>query len=295
MLSRRVEADLALIANTFIWGATFVIVKDALRDAAPIVFLALRFTLATAVLLLLFRRQLSSRAGWRAGVAIGLFLFAGYVFQTVGLQFTTPSKSAFITGLSVVMVPLLLAVGSGRWIGVWQAMGVLGAAIGMYFLTVPPGRLEIGGGDLLTLACALCFALHIILVGRFSPQHPAGVLVTAQVATALVLSLASLPLLAALGRRDALALHFTPRLALAILVTAVLATALVFAIQVWAQRHTSPTHTAIIFSLEPVFAWLTSFVVLGERLGMRGTLGALLILAGIVVVELKGGAPTPVE
>lgn len=294
-LSRRLQADLALTGNAFIWGATFVIVKDALYDASPVVFLTLRFTLATAILLVLFRRQLGSWEAWRAGVWVGVFLFAGYAFQTVGLQFTTPSKSAFITGLSVVLVPVLLAAVFRRWIGGWPALGVLGAAVGLYFLVVPPGRLEINWGDLLTLGCAFSFAGHIILLGRFSPRHPAGLLVTAQVATASGLALASLPLLAALGRRHALAFEMTPRLAAEVVITAAFATALTFLVQTWAQKHTTPTHTAIIFSLEPVFAWLTSYLVSGELLGARGTLGAALILAGIVVAELKAGPPSPVE
>lgn len=296
LISQRLTADLALIGNAFIWGATFVIVKDALRDASPLVFLATRFSLATILLVVIFRRQLrATAAGWLAGVAMGVFLFAGFIFQTTGLQFTTPSKSAFITGISVVMVPVILAVAFRRWIGVWPAAGVLGAATGLYFLTMPPGQLGMSRGDLLTLACAFCFAMHIILVGRYSRQHPAGLLVVGQVATALVLALLSLPLVRGLGWKQALALRVTPRLAISIVVTAVLATALAFAVQVWAQQHTTATHTAIIFSLEPVFAWLTSYALFGERLGARGTLGALLIFGGIVLAELKGGTPSPVE
>lgn len=292
-VSLRLKADLALGFNSFIWGATFVLIKSALADASPLVLLLLRFAIAAPLLLLIFARRGALREPGlaRAGGVIGLFLWAGYTFQTIGLQYTTPAKSAFITALSVVLVPLLVVVVFRRGLRLWVVAGVGAAAVGMYFLTVPPGKFTMARGDLITLFCALAFAAHIVAVGHYIPRHGFAGLAVWQVAAALVLTTLALPLAASTGL-EATHLHWTPRLALALAVTAVLATALAFSVQTWAQQFTSPTHTAILYSLEPVFAALTSYVVAGERLGRRELLGAGLILAGVLLAELRA-APGP--
>src|ERR1700722_9874412 len=139
MLSRRVRADLALVLCTFIWGATFVVVKDALADISVLAFLAVRFALATLLMAVMFRSsiaRLDKRGVW-AGTQIGLFMFGGFVFQTAGLRWTTPSKAAFLTGSSVVLVPLILAAFGRRRITVWTWAAVAITFAGLYFLTVP--------------------------------------------------------------------------------------------------------------------------------------------------------------
>lgn len=294
--SSRLGADLVLGIVSFIWGSTFVVVKDALADASPLVFLTLRFALATAVLgLLLGRRENLRQAGLlRAGVLIGLFLGVGFTFQTVGLQYTTAAKSAFITGLSVALVPLLLTVFFRRRIRAWTSVGAAMAVAGLYFLTVPSHEWAINRGDLLTVFCAFAYAGHIIAVGHFAPRYSSTALGWAQIGVVLLLAGLALPVADA-TRLEPIRFIWGARLALAIGITGVLATALAFSAQAWAQRRTSPTHTAILFSLEPVFAGLTSYVVHGEQLTGRALGGAVLILAGILVVEFKGPAPTPAE
>lgn len=301
-MSRRLKADLALGLVSLLWGATFVVVKGALDDASVFVFLALRFTLAAALLAVMFRASLRGMSGatLRAGVVIGLWMFLGYVFQTTGLERTTPSKAAFITGLYVILVPILLAIFWGKRVTAWLWAGAVAALGGLYYLTVPaavaPGDslwAELNTGDLLVLGCTVAFALHIIYVGRYSPLHSVGALTFLQVAVTAALSIIFVPLLAATGV-EAPRLVWSPKMAVALAVTAVGATALAFTLQVWAQKHTTPTHTAILFSLEPVFAGITSYLVLGERLGARGLLGAALILLGILLAELKGtSGPVP--
>jgi drug/metabolite transporter (DMT)-like permease len=296
-VSRKLQADLLLAFCTLIWGATFVIVKEALADASVFAFLALRFLLAAIVLAALFRRQLRGLglAGLRGGVLIGCFLFGGYAFQTAGIRLTTPSKAAFITGFSVVLVPVLLAVFGGRRVhrGVWA--GAVSSLAGLYFLTVPPSGLRnLNSGDLLVLCGAVFFALHIISVGHYTPRHPAGALTLLQVTTTAALSAGMMPLLSITGM-EPVRIVWTGALAAAIAVTGVLATALAFSAQVWAQKHTSASHTAILFALEPVFAGLTSILFTQEQIGRRALAGAALILAGILLAELRGPAPAAPE
>jgi len=289
-MNRRVQADFALALCSLLWGATFVVVQDALADASVFTFLALRFTLAAVLMAAIYHRDLRRVTSdeLRAGFIIGLFMFGGYVFQTAALLITTPSKTAFITGFGVVLVPILMAVLWGRRINAWIWSGALGALGGLYFLTVPAaGLAHLSRGDLLAFVCAVLFALQVIFVGRYSPRYSVGGLSFLQVATSAALSLAALPLLA-ITRLEPPRAHLTGGLIFAVLVTAVLATAVAFSVQVWAQQYTSATHTALLLALEPVFAALTSFIVLHERLGARALAGAALILGGILVAELKG-------
>jgi drug/metabolite transporter (DMT)-like permease len=256
-----------------------------------------RFVLAALLMAVIYRRALwqLTRAEVWAGAQIGFFMFTGYAFQTRGLIQTTPSKAAFITGSGVVLVPVLMAMFWGRRINRWVWGGALAALVGLYYLTVPPaGFIELNAGDLLVFVCAVFFALHIIFVGRYSPHHSVGALSFLQIATTAALTAVALPLFSLAGWETP-HLRLTGELVFAVLTTAVLATAVAFSVQVWAQQSTTPTHTAILFSLEPVFAAVTSYIVLGERLSGRALVGAGLILVGILVAELKGPAQAAAE
>lgn len=292
-MSRKLKADLLLIFCTLIWGATFVLVKDALAEASVFVFLALRFLLATLVLILMYGRELRSvgASGLRAGAIIGCCMFGGYAFQTAGLELTTPSKAAFITGFFVVLVPVLLAVFGSRRVPIWIWFGALLAFIGLYFLAVPPSGLEaLNRGDLLVLGCAFMFALHVISIGHYTIRYSAGALTLIQVAVTALFTTVCVPFFAMIGVEQPRVV-WTPGLILVVIVTGVLTTALAFSAQVWAQQYTTASHAAIIFTLEPVFAGLTSFLFYHERLGARSLAGAALILGGILVAELLGPAP----
>ena len=295
LLPRRLKADLGLLGVCAIWGSTFVVVKNALADASPLVFLGLRFFLATAILVALFGRGfLAARRGVaRAGAVIGALLFAGYIFQTVGLQYTTPSKSAFITTLSSVLVPLLAVVALRRRPNAWAVLGLGIAAAGAYFLTIPAGEFALARGDSITFFCTVAFAGHIVAIAHYAPRYGFSALALGQVATALALASVAIPL-GALTGLEAPRVAWTGNLLGALVVTAVLATVLAFSVQTWAQQFTPATHTAVIFTTEPVFAAVTSYLVLGEKLGARETLGAGLILAGVLVAELLGHTPAGV-
>jgi len=295
----RNRADLALLFCTVVWGTTFVVVKDALAHASVFVFLTMRFTLATALLAPTARRAIAreGKGAILAGTALGVLLFAGYAFQTLGLERTTASKAGLITGFGVVLVPLLQGLLFGARVSVWVWGGALLAFSGMYFLTVPTGSAgldSLATGDLLVGACAVTFAFHVLYVGKFRAGYSTLALNAIQVAVTAVLAAAAIPIAHATGG-EAARLRFTPGLAAALVATAAGATALAFTLQVWAQRHTTPTRAAILFSMEPVFAVATSALVLGERLGARSLAGGALVLAGILLSELKGPAPVAAE
>jgi len=278
--ARTWRADAALAGNTLIWGSTFVLVQSALKDISPVLFLAIRFTIAALALVLLFRGRARYRPT-RGGLIAGGCLFAGYLFQTVGLQFTTASKSAFITGLAIPLVPLLTSLVYLTRPRIFEMAGVLFATAGMGLMTLQGDSLRIGRGDLLTFFCAVAFAAHIITLGHYSGRISFESLSFMQVAAAGVLSLSSFWWV------EKPVMHLTPVVWIALATTGLLATALAFTVQAWAQQHTTPTRTALIYSLEPVVAWFTSFWVMGELLSSRAALGAALILTGILLVELK--------
>lgn len=275
------RAELALAGVTAIWGVTFVVVKRALDDVTPVVFLSLRFTLATIALGILFRRHRPTAAGWAAGGLAGGLLYLSYVLQTVGLRFTTAPKSAFLTGLAVPAVPFITALVYRSKPRGADIAGALLATAGLGLMSLPGDRLEANVGDLLTLGCAITFAAHIVTVGHFSARVSFESLAWLQMAVAASLSLSTFwwvenPLV-----------NWSFGLCVAVIVTGLFATALAFTVQAWAQQYTTAARAAIIFSLEPVVAWIVSYALTGETLSARGASGALLILAGILLVELK--------
>ena len=288
-MSVRTKAEALLVLVTFIWGSTFVIVKGALADASPLPFLAVRFSLAGLLLWAAMGRNGIARKALAPGGVLGVFLFLGYLFQTWGLTMTTPSKSAFITGFSVILVPLLMLFAGTRMRSA-NILGALLGLLGLYFLVLPSGLAMVNRGDTLTLMGAVSFAVHIVLVGKYTRRHSFQHLVPVQILVVGLLAAIGLPLF------PSFELHWTGRLIAALVVTAVLATGFAFTVQNWAQQYTPPAHTAVIFALEPVFAALSSWAVVGERLGGKVLLGSGLILCGMIVSEIWGGsAPSPVE
>lgn len=302
----KLRAYLLMLFVVAVWGSTFVLIKGALADATPAAFNLVRMTLAFAVLAVAYHRSWRGMRGWQvaAGALVGLCLAVGYQFQTIGLVRTTPSKSAFITGLLVVLVPLFSLIPGLRPPDSrpprWNAfLGAGLAFVGIVLLTVPsgphtqgqgsglamilsvlPDMTSINFGDVLTLGCAIGFAFHCIALGHISPRIGYQPLALLQVGFCTVFMAVSLPFI------ERPQINWTPRLALALGIAAVLATAAAFSIQSWAQSILPSTPMALILTMEPVFAWITSFLVMGERLGVRPACGALLILTGIALTEL---------
>lgn len=278
------QVDLSLVAVALIWGTTFILVKQALAGVSTLLFLALRFAIATLALSLIFRKEFRSpnlASTVRRGLLLGLFLCGGYVLQTFGLKYTSASKTGFITGLYIPLVPILSSLIYRKIPRLAEIIGVLLAFVGMALMTVEKSFLDIGMGDLLVAGCAVAFAFHILLLGHFTGSSNLGVLTVTQIGAACALSFATF------WWAEPVHIQWTSGLWVALLVTSLLATALAFAVQTWAQRYSSPTRTALIFAMEPVFAWTTSYVVAGEVLSRRAAIGGVLILAGILIVELK--------
>ena len=280
---RQLSADLLLLLVTAVWGGTFVMVKDAVSAYPVFGFLTVRFALATLALLPVAARRLR-RLGWRgwgAGALIGLFLFAGYAAQTIGLRYTSASKTGLITGLSVVIVPLLSAAVIRRRPAAGALLGVGLATVGLVLLTLGPTQgLAIERGDLIVLGCAVGFAAHIVAVSVFAPRMDALALTFVQVLVVAVLSLGASTLEGAWAAP-------TGPVWFAAAFTGVLATAVAFGSQNVVQRFTTPTHTALIFTAEPVFAAAFGVLLAGEALLARGVAGGILIVAGTVASETE--------
>jgi len=285
-------ADGLLLLVTLIWGSTFVLVQQAVERWPVFAFLCLRFALATVVLCLLFGRRLRALSPRMvaAGVVIGLFLFAGYAFQTVGLQYTSSSKAGFVTGLSVVIVPILSALLLKRMPERQALLGVVLATVGLALLTL--GRdLTPARGDLIVLGCAFCYALHITAVNLYAPQTDALALTIVQIAVVAGASgiaatlggdWSSVPL-SMQGWQQPVTMGVLGAAAF----TGVLGTALAFAVQNSVQAWTTATHTALIFAAEPVFAGLFGYWLAGDRLTNWALVGCALILLGMLVAELR--------
>jgi drug/metabolite transporter (DMT)-like permease len=280
LLSRTTRAGLAIAAASFLFGSTFVVIKDAVATFPPISFVTWRFLLGGLVLMLFVPPR--RKTVWRDGALAGSLLFVGYSLQTAGLVTTGASNSALITGLFIIFTPLLAALLYRRKPSLGVAAAAVLAFIGVVFLTFRP-ETALVRGDLLTVGAAVAFAGHIIALDRLANRHS---LITFTAVQLLVTGILAFPLAAAIegiplpGRRE------LP----AILITALGVSIGGYLLQLWAQTIISPSRTAILLALEPAFAVATAAVVLSERLTMAGWVGAGLIMAAILLVIRFGAA-----
>jgi drug/metabolite transporter (DMT)-like permease len=273
-MTRR-QAVLWLVLVCLVWGVSFTVTKQILGLVSPLVFMGLRFGLGSMILIGSVRGL--SRDELVGGVVLGLLFWGGFAFQVSGLVDTTPSRSAFITSLSTPLVPIVSFFVHRTLPPSHTLAAVLLAGVGMYFLTLPDAAGQgLNRGDLLTLGCAILFAGQIVAAGHFARKAVPTRLLAVEMATAALLSF----LLASLLETPRITLNSTFAAALLFLTLSGLWT---FYMQLRAQQVLSATHTALLFMLEPVFAALTSFVVLGERLSPVQWGGAALILAAMAL------------
>ncbi|NGZ03262.1 MAG: permease [Nitrospira sp. WS238] len=271
---------LALLLTTVIWGATFPATKAALEQISPLSFLLLRFFIGTLLVLAwvaVSRRRLHyDRAVLKASALTTVFLFLGYLLQTVGLKYTTASNSAFLTALYVIFVPLILMRIDRRVV-----LATVIAVVGLWLLIKPNAALNVG--DLMTLGCALAFAGHIICLERYTRQVDAPSLLVWQM---VAMTLLFLP---APWLEGAPASAFSPTavLLIGLGVTGVLAT-LAFAVQMWAQQLVPAQQVALLFASEPAYAAWLSWYFLGEMLDLQGWIGSALILLAVVIGAFGG-------
>jgi len=274
-----VKPLLLLVAVTAVWGVTFVQVKDAVAIYPLFAFLALRFAIASCTLAAPGASRVRSlgRPGIGAAALAGALLGAGYALQTAGLERTSVSSTGFITGMYVVLTPLLALVCFRTRIGASTWCGVLLATVGLALLAGVHGGSPLG--DLLVLAGAAVYSLQIVLMERYAPRYDALAFTLVEMLAAF----AGLLVVAVLAGQLSVPHGWTVWGAL--LVTGVFASALAFLAQTWAQRRATATQTALAFSLEPVWAAFFGITLAGDRLGVTGWLGCLVIMAGIVIAE----------
>lgn len=286
------QYDLMLVLVTFIWGTTFVIAKSLLESLEPLNYLSARFLVAAV-----FFAAISPQV-WRSidrnaiagGAVLGGLLYLGFITQAVGLSYTTPSKSAFVSSTAVIFIPFLSRLLIGYRIRAEHLIAVTLAAFGVGLLTLPESNEGINKGDLITLAGTLFWALHVIYTSVWSKRVGTRSLMMIQLIVSAILFWASLILLNTIGALPTVAgksfpAGMTAYAQLAYL--AVIATIGVIFFQTRAQRYTSPTRAAIIFSLEPAFASIVSYLAIGEHLGWRAIAGGVLIISAIIVSSVK--------
>ncbi len=274
---------LALLSITVIWGWTFVLIKQGMSQVGPFTFLAIRFFIAWAVLCALLRRHIRriSLYSLRSGLMVGTALFLGYLFQTWGLVYTTATKSGLLTGLSVVIVPIASSFVFGRRVKLVIWLGALLAAGGLFLLVAGNGQLSaLNRGDLMTLACAVSFAFHIILIDRFVHTTDYRQLLLVQVGVVAFLSL--------IGAGAIEKFAFTPSFTVieGVLVTGIFATAVAYYVLNRFQSSSTASYTAIVLTMEPVFAGLFGFLLLGEKLGLWQLVGSVMILLGMIIPSI---------
>jgi len=278
--NRRFAAEAALLGAALMYGLTFPIVHDALDDITPFAYLVGRFGLATLVLApvtvgALRTRGPDRRMLVRAGLIAGLLMFGGYATQTVGLQYTSPSSSAFITGLYVVITPVIESVIVKRPPRSPVIAGIVIATVGLYLLT--GADVSLGKGEVFTLACAVLFAFHIVYLGAYANVLPTLPFTAMQIATVAVLSL---PPTAVQGVGT-----LTVAAVAAVIFTGIMCSVVALPLQLWGQRRINASRAALVLLAEPVFAGIAGYVD-GERLGALRVTGAVVILVGIAVSEL---------
>lgn len=280
--SPRTKAELSLLFATFLWGGTFPIVKAGLPDVSPLLLVALRFSIASVLFVLFAPGSLliPDRETFIRGTRLGLFLFLGFAAQTVGMLYTTPSRSAFITGTLVVFTPLFQVFFDRRNFQRGNLLGIGVVTVGLWLLTSPQTE-GLNRGDLLTLLCAVFFAYYIVDLNRVTRGTDVRQVTFLQMATCALTAWLALPLL------ETPLFHRTLAAYEVLAYTSLFATLITTSIQTRFQRETSPTRAAIIFTLEPVWASVLSYVTLGERLTVTGLAGGILILTGVLFSELS--------
>ncbi|MGA7160474.1 MAG: DMT family transporter [Bacteroidota bacterium] len=280
-MTSRKKAELVLLSTTVIWGGTFVVMKLGFSDISPFLFVAIRFTLGSIIFGLIFFPHLRSirRSTIRRGTILGVLLGIGLILQTYGLEITTASKSAFITGMMVVFTPIAQMFVGRRVPKPENVIGVAVVTTGLYFLTSPSGS-GFNLGDALTLIGAFLFGFYIVYLDIYSKEEELFPLAFLQIVITAILGWLLVPF-------ETSQIHFTWNLLRLFFYTAFLATVITTYTQTRFQKDTTPTRAGILFTLEPVISAILAYFVLGEILGMLGIVGALLIVIGILISELS--------
>lgn len=296
IIHKRFFGESVLLFNTIIWGGTFVVVKNSLSDISPMLFVGIRFLIASLILLPFAVKELKKldRKSILMGILVGALLFLGFSTQTAGLNYTTATKSGFITGSLVMFVPLLQLIIERRKPTFGAMFGSLLVLCGLVFLSVKDTSVmnlfyELGSnfntGDVLTLLCAIFFAMQIVFLDKVSRKVNFKALTLLQLSATSLLAIVLSAVLSALNI-EPVKIQFTASLLGGLAYTSLLATFITMTVQTRFQKEVTPTKAGIIYSFEPFFSAIFAFFALGERFTMFSLIGCTLIFSGLLASEL---------
>jgi len=282
-ISKEYIADLLLLSVTVFWGSTFIIVKKSIEQMPTFAFLSIRFWISSILLVIIFFPRLKNlnKELLKDGIILGIVLFLAYAFQTVALQYSSATVVGFLTGLNVIFTPIFSAVLLKKMPRIYSQIGAVLSFLGVTLMSLND-TLTLSTGEILTIICAIFVAIQIILTDKYSRRHDTFLLTVVEITTmsilATIVSLIKEPYL--------IPKHWNSYLTFSFLITAVFATVYAFVIQNTAQKHTTPTKTAIIFIMEPVFSAIFSYLLGGEVLSLRAYIGAGVMFLGLFVSEV---------
>lgn len=289
-------SEFLLLLVTLIWGATFSIIKESLNDASPMLFVGVRFFIAAFLMALFFRNKIKGidKDTLKHGFIMGLFLFGGFAFQTLGLKYTTATKSGFITGSLVVLIPLFHFLIRRKPPSLGSFIGIVLVFTGILFLSSSGDSIssfifEFGDtlnyGDLLTFFCANCFALYVVFIDKYSPRHNYWSLTFIQICTTAAGGLL-FTVLFHVSSLENFYIDLTGNLLFGLLYTSIFATIVATVLQTKYQRNISPAKAGIIFSFEPIFSAIIAFIFLDEIISKLGYIGSVFVFSGLVISEI---------
>lgn len=273
---------IGLLTVALMWGFGFVANDIALEDTTPLQILCIRFLIAALIMLPLTAKKLKSvsKNTLIAGIVLGCFLFVGFVLQTVGLQYTTPSKNAFLTATNVLIVPFIAYVIYKKKVDRYSGFGAGLAMIGFAVLSLQ-GNFKLGIGDVLTLLCAVGFALHIFFTGEFVKRHEVILLTAIQMIVAFILSLTAIIV------TGDYRFQLSSTSIISVVYLGVFSTTAAFFLQSVSQRHTDETTAAVVLSMESVFGAILSVIIVHEAVNVRMIIGCLMIFSAVIISETK--------
>ncbi|HPX67921.1 MAG TPA: DMT family transporter [Bacillota bacterium] len=282
-MKKSLKADLALILVTIFWGAGFPATKIALQTMTPFYHIGIRFAVASLLLSLLFYRKLRSlnKSLIKPALILSSLLFATYAFQTVGIQYTTASKSGFFSGLAVLIVPIFSIFYLKTKLELKTIISVATATLGLFLLSYTGSDFNFNIGDFLTILCSICYAWQLLFTGTYVQKHDATLLAIVQLFFVSLYGMAFAVIL------EPIPVNMSVPSFWSLMFSAVFCTAFAFWMQTTAQKFTAASHIALIFTMEPVFGALTSFLLLNEVLGARGIIGGILIVSAMIISEFQ--------
>lgn len=292
---QKYKGELILLLITLFWSATFVIVKESLADVSSMLFVGFRFLIAGLILLPIVIRK---KIGWKninlkLPIVLGLLLFLGFASQTIGLRYTSATKSAFLTGSAVIIIPILQTIIEKRKPKIGSVVGVIIVLLGILLLSggnsfvtlLEDLAANFNFGDGMTLLCAFFFALYVVYLDVLSNQYNFWLLLIIQIGVTTLLAF-SFAFIFDASNFEAMKFEFSPQLGFGIMYTAIFATLATTALQTKYQKLVTPTKAGIVYSFEPIFAAVIAYLAIGERITTFGLIGASLIFIGLIISEV---------